>query len=231
MNWLRILVMSLIFGLFISCLALAETSDKGYKTTTLAPNLYCFENRTVNSYLIVGKKAAVLIDTGYGIADYYEACQSITKLPLSVVLTHGHGDHAGGVSLFPTAWIKRPKAGETNVFGDIKLDVIATPGHTPTSVSLFDRESGTLFVGDTINPGAIWLFLPESDLGQWLDSIDKLAALYPEVKRVLPGHGPPFTPEILKEAESIAKDIRSGKAKVKPGTNQYESTSFVIKVK
>lgn len=233
MRRMRILVVAMVLILSISCLTSAEMVKPlsgGFRVMTLAPNLYCLWNRHVNSYLLVGQKAAVLIDTGFGDIDYYEVCQSITQLPLSVVVTHGHSDHAGGLYLFPRDWRKRLKVGETNVFGDIKLEVIATPGHTPSSVSLFERESGRLFVGDTINHREIWLQLQESSLEQWLTSIEMLVTLYPDVKSVLPGHGPPFSRDILKEADGIAKDIRSGKAQIKPG-RQYESTSFVIKVK
>ena len=226
------LVVAMVLVLSISCLTLAQSPPSigpGFKVMTYAPNLYCLFNRYTNSYLLVGKKAAVLIDTGFGDVDYYEVCESITRLPLSVVVTHGHMDHAGGLYQFPQKWRKRLKVGETNVFGDIKLEVIATPGHTPSSVCLFDRENGRLFTGDTINPREIWLHLPESNLEQWLDSIDKLMTLYPDVKTVLPGHGPPYSRAILREAHDMANGIRSGEAQLKPG-RRYESTSFVISV-
>lgn len=233
MRRMRILVVSMLLILTIASLTSAEMVKPltgGFKVMSLGPDLYCLWNRHVNSYLLVGKEAAVLIDTGYGDVDYYEVCQSITKLPLSVVVTHGHMDHAGGLYLFPRSSRRWLKVGETNVFGDIKLEVIATPGHTPSSVSLLDRENGRLFVGDTISHREIWLQLQESNLEQWLTSIDRLAALYPDIKSVLPGHGPPFSREILREAENIAKDIRSGRAEIKPG-RQYESDSFAIKIK
>jgi glyoxylase-like metal-dependent hydrolase (beta-lactamase superfamily II) len=44
------------------------------------------------------------------------------------------------------------------------LEIVATPGHTPDGVSLFDREHGPLFTGDTYYPGAIWLYRPETNL-------------------------------------------------------------------
>jgi glyoxylase-like metal-dependent hydrolase (beta-lactamase superfamily II) len=48
------------------------------------------------SYLVEGSERAVLIDTGNGIGDIREVAESLTDLPLSVVLTHEHYDHVAG---------------------------------------------------------------------------------------------------------------------------------------
>jgi glyoxylase-like metal-dependent hydrolase (beta-lactamase superfamily II) len=49
-----------------------------------------------NIYLVIGKDKALIIDTGNGIADLAGFIKTITDLPLIVVNTHGHPDHAGG---------------------------------------------------------------------------------------------------------------------------------------
>ena len=51
-------------------------------------------------YLLEGKDRALLIDTGMGVGDLYAVVRSITKCPLTVVLTHVHPDHAGGIGQF-----------------------------------------------------------------------------------------------------------------------------------
>jgi len=50
----------------------------------------------VCSTLIVGKKKALLVDTGYGIGNLKELVNSLTTLPVTVVNTHGHVDHVSG---------------------------------------------------------------------------------------------------------------------------------------
>src|SRR6267154_145745 len=54
--------------------------------------------------------------------------------------------------------------GVWNKLGGRTVEVIATPGHTPDSIALLDRENGLLFTGDTYYPAPIWLFRPETDL-------------------------------------------------------------------
>jgi len=49
----------------------------------------------VISYLLVGERKAVLIDTGMGIISINEAIRKITKLPVTVINTHSHFDHVG----------------------------------------------------------------------------------------------------------------------------------------
>ncbi len=50
--------------------------------------------------LIVGCRRALLVDAGYGLADTASAVRSITGLPVTVWLTHGHHDHVLGARWF-----------------------------------------------------------------------------------------------------------------------------------
>ena len=59
----------------------------------------------VNSYLVIGKEKAALLDTGCGLGNIREVVKSITQLPVMVLLSHGHVDHAGGISAFSDVWI------------------------------------------------------------------------------------------------------------------------------
>ncbi|MBQ2953308.1 MAG: MBL fold metallo-hydrolase [Clostridia bacterium] len=50
--------------------------------------------------LIEGEKAAVLVDTGYGVEDVASFVATLTDKPITVLLTHNHHDHALGARWF-----------------------------------------------------------------------------------------------------------------------------------
>ena len=56
-------------------------------------------------YVVLGKEKAALIDTGMGIDSIAEVIREITDLPIVVICTHGHPDHAGGNAEFEPALI------------------------------------------------------------------------------------------------------------------------------
>ncbi len=56
-------------------------------------------------YLAEGDDQAVLIDTGVGVGRLDEYVKTLTDKPVTVLLTHGHIDHAMGASLFENVWI------------------------------------------------------------------------------------------------------------------------------
>lgn len=56
-------------------------------------------------YLVQGTERALLIDTGCGAGNIRIYAESLTHLPLTVVLTHGHYDHAGGSGWFDEIWV------------------------------------------------------------------------------------------------------------------------------
>jgi len=199
------------------------------------------------SYLIVGRKRAMLFDTGMGIGDLRAVTAQLTRLPIVVLNSHTHDDHVGDnwqfdkVYSMDTAFSRKSargsrddaqdeiKAGEIcgalpsgfdrNAYatrpwkisawihdgsridlGGRSLEVLATPGHTPDAISLFDRGLGLLFTGDTYYPGTIWLYRPETDLSAYGLSVRRLAALAPQVRLVLGSHNVPVaSPSVLPE--------------------------------
>lgn len=55
--------------------------------------------------LLTGSKRALLVDTGYGTEDVYSFVRTLTDLPLTVILTHGHHDHALGARWFDEVYL------------------------------------------------------------------------------------------------------------------------------
>jgi len=74
-------------------------------------------------------------------------------------------------------------------FGEIRLRVLHTPGHTEGSVCLWSADEGLLFSGDTLFAGG-WgrTDLPGGDPAALVESLVRLLDLEDRVA-VLPGHG------------------------------------------
>ncbi|HTC57634.1 MAG TPA: MBL fold metallo-hydrolase [Candidatus Sulfotelmatobacter sp.] len=143
-------------------------------------------------YLLVGSTKALLIDTG-DVADPKQMplaqtvmallpAQGQAKIPLIVVHTHGHLDHRLGDSQFGNlSNVEVVPADLTHVtkyfgfqdwpngiaqadLGGRTIDVIPTPGHYPSHVSYYDRQTGLLFSGDFLLPGRLIIDDARADL-------------------------------------------------------------------
>lgn len=74
--------------------------------------------------------------------------------------------------------------------GDCEIDILLTPGHTPSNVSVWVPSERVLYSADCLVNG----YLPNLDAGKredwliWLNSLDRIADLDPRI--VVPGHGP-----------------------------------------
>ncbi len=81
------------------------------------------------------------------------------------------------------------KGGEEIKIGAFVFEVIETPGHTPGSICLFNREKSILFSGDTLFHESIGRWdLEGGDYKSLLQSVEKLLLL-PSNTIVYPGHG------------------------------------------
>jgi glyoxylase-like metal-dependent hydrolase (beta-lactamase superfamily II) len=101
--------------------------------------------------------------------------------------------------------------------GGRTIEILATPGHTPDAISLYDRANELLFTGDTCYPAPIWLYRPETDFNAYAKSIQRLADLAPHVKLVLGAHNIPVAPpSVLQELVQAFADLRAGRATCKP---------------
>jgi len=77
-----------------------------YSTEKISDNVYLIrEGIIVNCYLVVGEKKALLIDCGMGTGNMMPQIRSVTDKPVTVVATHGHVDHIGGIREFGKLYI------------------------------------------------------------------------------------------------------------------------------
>lgn len=84
--------------------------------------------------------------------------------------------------------------GDEIQFGNIKLKVFHTPGHSQGSVSFYSEEEKKIFVGDTLFAGSIGRTdLPGGDYSSLIANVRKKLFTLPEDVVVYPGHGPETT--------------------------------------
>jgi glyoxylase-like metal-dependent hydrolase (beta-lactamase superfamily II) len=79
--------------------------------------------------------------------------------------------------------------GETIDAAGVRVEAIATPGHSGDSVSFYLPEDDAVLTGDTIlGRGTTVVAHPDGRLGPYLDSLRRLREFGDAA--VLPGHGP-----------------------------------------
>ena len=97
----------------------------------------------------------------------------------------------------PVAATRLVEGGDVIDLGDRQLLVVHLPGHTPGSIGLYDEANGALFSGDAIYDGGLIDTLPESDIVEYVRTMERLQKLPVEV--VYPGHDEPFGGERLRQ--------------------------------
>jgi glyoxylase-like metal-dependent hydrolase (beta-lactamase superfamily II) len=176
-----------------------------------------------HTYLLVGDEGAgMLIDAGIAEPRHLDAIAQMLKEHhgrlRDVLVTHGHQDHAAGVTALEQAhpavqcfkypWPEEDaryhvrwhpiREGDTFEATGFTLSALHTPGHSPDHIVFWHEESRTAFTGDLVVPGSSVMIHTSrgGDLAQYLASLERLLALAPA--RLLPAHGPEVAdPEAL----------------------------------
>lgn len=107
-------------------------------------------------------------------------------------------------SFEPTRWLKH---GDTLTVGDLTLDVIHCPGHTPGHVVFFHAPSRFAIVGDVLFKGSIGR--TDFPMGNHEDLIDSITQrLWPlgEDVTFIPGHGPTSTFGMERKTNAFVSD-------------------------
>lgn len=81
-------------------------------------------------------------------------------------------------------------AGDTVEFGNTKLEVLFTPGHSPASISFYCKEDAFIIAGDVLFQESIGRTdLPGGDFNTLITSIKTQFFTLPNETKVYPGHG------------------------------------------
>ena len=138
------------------------------------------------------------------------------KLPITRIEHLGEVEGYSLPALKISEWLS---PNETIDLGDRFLLVLYTPGHTQDSISLFDEEAGYLFSGDFLYPGNLYGFLPNSNMGDYLQGAQTIESVSENSLRVFGAHRDEFSgvPELGLETVTQLRDalnaIRSGTLK------------------
>jgi len=97
------------------------------------------------------------------------------------------GAHAGGVKMLPFSPDILLTDGETISFGNKRLKVLHTPGHTPGSLCF--HVDNLLISGDTIFPGGPGRTDTPVDFRRIVESITNKIFILPDDTALYPGHG------------------------------------------
>ena len=102
-------------------------------------------------------------------------------------------------------------------------------------MSLFDSDLGLLWLGDIYYDGPIWLFVPETDLDAFYQSVEQLCTLVPRLNTVHPAHNSPITqPQSLYSLRDALIHIQDGTVSgntISGGRVEYFFKGFSLIVK
>ena len=183
-------------------------------------------------YLVEGNDQAVLIDAGTYVPNLDKIVAKITQKPVTLLLTHGHGDHVGGAGSFPEVYlneadrqmfsmnlrrydgeIKYLTEGQIIDLGGRKLEVVFTPGHTQGSVTFFDKANHYGFSGDAFGSTNLLVFTYLSNVVASAAKIEKYIKEN-DIKFLFPGHysGDNLeSPKRVTDIKNMCQEVLDGK--------------------
>jgi endoribonuclease LACTB2 len=207
------------------------------------PNYVCFPVRTptkppathTNCYVVYTSKEVVIFDPGSpyeeeqaALAGFVDELISEGRRVTTIVLTHLHPDHVGGVNALKDHLggnipvVAHAQTAEAladisveNIIVDgqlldlagepkIQLRTLHTPGHARGHLCFHDDERGILLTGDNIvGLGSVLIDPPEGNMRDYLASLERLRSLQ-GLKVMFGGHGPPMANPYQKINEYIA---------------------------
>lgn len=168
------------------------------------------------SYLLGSEGEGIVVDPQRDVEIYLDAAQKNGLTIRAIFETHLHADFVSGHSELAArtgASIYLSRAAEATFphvavddgfrlqVGKLRVEVLATPGHTPESISLLvtDEENAqqpwavltgdTLFIGDVGRPDLSPTHTPPELAGLLYDSLQQKLMMLPSFTLVYPAHG------------------------------------------
>ncbi len=193
----------------------------------LFDGLFVYDNGRVRAFLIKGDTSDLLIDTMFEKDELILKIKQKYQRPLDVLLTHNDLDHIGGltgdyqacfVHLYDLLEAKTNNVfsiaeGEHLQYGSYDFEVIHIPGHTKGSIALFDKSTGILISGDSVQKdGPIYMFGDHRDFDTYIESLKKLHHMSSDVKIILPSHNAyPLDSSYIEKNLSDAIALKEGR--------------------
>jgi glyoxylase-like metal-dependent hydrolase (beta-lactamase superfamily II) len=163
------------------------------------------------TYLVACQRTGVgaIVDPSLDVNKILKMADRAAIQVQNILLTHTHHDHCSGVPEVVQAtgskilvheaeaarfeklgeyFIVELRDGDTVPIGELRLEVIHTPGHTPGGVSFYHEPTKRLLTGDCLFVGYCGRAdFPESDPEALWRSLQRLASL-PDDTVIYPGH-------------------------------------------
>lgn len=218
----------------------------------ISDHFWIMEDDGVRMFLFEGDKSAMLIDTGRGGLSLSGQVNELTSLPVFLVNTHTDKDHTGcnrdfkPVYMHPAEMDHYKNAlpegchmedvqplweGDIIDLGYWKFEVILTPGHTPGSIMLLEREKRMLISGDSIQDGDIFMFGAGRNMQAFQCSLEKIYAMADTFDSIWPSHGSyPLTADIIPGILQGSKDLLAGKLPVEEPPRPMPCKKYVFDV-
>ncbi|WP_375477482.1 MBL fold metallo-hydrolase [uncultured Jatrophihabitans sp.] len=201
-----------------------------------------------NTWLLGDPEASevVVVDPGETSQQHLDELLAAAPAIALVLVTHGHHDHSQAATAVhdrtgapvrafdPRHCFGAPPLVDGEVLDEagVRLEVVATPGHTADSVSFVLDGGAAVLTGDTIlGRGTTVVAHPDGVLGPYLGSLRQLEAY--GAARVLPGHGPdlPAIGEVaahyLAHREQRLDQVRAALAELGPSASARQVVEVV----
>jgi glyoxylase-like metal-dependent hydrolase (beta-lactamase superfamily II) len=155
-------------------------------------------------YLLGDRHArlGVLIDPSFAPATFVARAREQGLAITHVINTHGHVDHTNGnataiiqtrakLAAHPAA-TSRPAVpladGQVLQIGDLRLQCLHAPGHSPDHIVLFESTFELLITGDMLFVGKVGGTSDEASAEEQWHSLERIISAVPDSTTVWPGH-------------------------------------------